>query len=388
MKQINVQVDSDDIGIQIFDALHAYRQSLNNSNCGGGFASYTSDWDIRFTSYDDTADLNILYMGMPPSGINKDSIVMFDIVLLGNAAEPITATSDGINELLYSMPNVHLVCNSYIDRMHMLHGKIIHFPFVLMNHRDHFCRQWYPQLYEINAYKKIIRNPSMCAISGENRTWRHHFFKSLDYRIYRAGCFSNAITATNHSFFETDDDTIFRNAIGNMYRDEITVWGEGDSTNNYYDDSVSVGINGKFGRIPPGYFFMPEYFAHSCIVYAESTWQNNELVITEKTIKCLMAGSIPFPVGGVNTHKLCNELGIYTAYNLLPAALQRFDDEINHWKRYQQMHYAIEWLLINKSIFKSDRFDELVTINKDNLLSCSIDITAIKKFSDLIENAL
>jgi hypothetical protein len=120
-------------------------------------------------------------------------------------------------------------------------------------------------------------------------------------------------------------------------------------------------------------------------VFPESGWQNNELNITEKALKCFYAGCLPFPVAGANVNKLYNEIGFYTAWNLLPGELKSFDSELDHDKRYHAMVECLKWFELNPTVFSSELFSEMTDSNKRNFLTCDCDHDAIKKFDLVIQ---
>jgi hypothetical protein len=130
------------------------------------------------------------------------------------------------------------------------------------------------------------------------------------------------ILTTLDSQFESNEDTEFRQQVNNWYPTNNKIH---ETQSEYSTGSVAVGIDKKFGRVIPGYFILPEYFMYRCVIFPESTWQNDELCLSEKICKCFYAESLPWPIGGSNIHKLYNEIGFYTAWNVLPDHLKLFD---------------------------------------------------------------
>jgi hypothetical protein len=145
------------------------------------------------------------------------------------------------------------------------------------------------------------------------------------------------------------------------------------------------GIDGKFGQWPPGYMLMPLYFEHSCVIFPESTWQNDELAITEKILKCFFAGAIPWPIGGSNLNHLYNHAGFQTAWNLLPAEHQAFDAERNHFRRYHAVVDAIKWLEKNPEVMYTEQARNMIALNRHRFLTCHSAVGALKKFHDLLQ---
>jgi hypothetical protein len=223
------------------------------------------------------------------------------------------------------------------------------------------------------------------AINGTPRTNRYYFFKLLQSKVSAIRQYSNLgniIHRLNHAHWESIHDKQFREYINDQYIESES------ASEIYHDNSHVIGINGEFGKVHPGYFIMPEYFTNSCVIFPESSWQNNELSVTEKALKCFYAGSLPLPIGGANVNQLYNNIGFYTAWNLLPDNLKLFDQIEDHIARHQMCVDAINWLQENRSIFKTDKFSELTTKNKFNFLTCGPDNVAIGRLFDLIKTTL
>jgi hypothetical protein len=195
--------------------------------------------------------------------------------------------------------------------------------------------------------------------------------------------FGTTVHKLNDVLWESTEDTQFRNWVNEKYQDIST-----PQPDHYSVSSTTIGIDGKFGQVSPGFFIMPEYFEYSCVIFPESTWQNNELAITEKAVKCFYAGSLPFPIGGSNINQLYNDLGFYTAWNLLPDALKQFDQITDHAVRYQQAIIAIDWLNSNRSVFTDDQFESMINQNRFNFLTCKCDNTSVKKLHNIVQTLL
>lgn len=370
--KININIVGADISVQLIDALYAYVQSNIDSR--------VKDWEILVTDcYDSTADVNIAWTTQDAA---IDNISNYDAAFVSNAGEPITISSPYIHEV-WDRSNVFLVFNSLLTKEHLLYNKMVHFLDDVQVCKDFWTRYFYPQ-YFINNHKlkKINRTKDLIAINGLNRTVRHHFFEQLsqETNIPILNNLSKQITNTNHSYWESPEDFEFRNALEEQYADIF----EPESDYTYYEDSVTVGINGKFGVVPPGYDLMTEYFEYRCVIYPETTWQNNELSVTEKAVKCFYAGSLPFPIAGANVNSLYNSLGYYTAWNLLPKELQVYDNELDHFKRSEQTVNALQWLESNPEVLQSEKFLEFTRQNMINVLTYSPIHTGINKLVEII----
>jgi hypothetical protein len=149
-----------------------------------------------------------------------------------------------------------------------------------------------------------------------------------------------------------------------------------------------MGIDDKFGKLSPGYIILDEYFDYRCVIFPESTWQNNEVAITEKILKCCYTKTVPWPVGGSNINKLYNQIGFGTAWNLLPEELQLWDSVTEHAQRHQQMAKAMAWLAQHPEMLDTNRAKEITDKNFENFMTCQADLTSMQKFSKLIQTMI
>jgi hypothetical protein len=190
------------------------------------------------------------------------------------------------------------------------------------------------------------------------------------------------VCETNDSeLHESFDDTEFKEWVNNQYSNLIVR----NQKSGYNDHSDVAGINGNFGTWPLGYRILKEYFTYRVVVFPESTWQNNEMAITEKSCKCFFAGSLPWPVGGSNLNFLYNQVGFFTAWNLIPKELQKFDSVTDHRKRYQQQALAIEWLSNNMDVFELESTKIMIASNQKMLYNNRITLDFIERFDQLIQ---
>ena len=349
------------IGTQLLDAWHAYRQHINH---------YDSGVEYVFNSETgrDAGGISILfdYMGKRV----KDSMIRnYDIVIICNGSEPMNVASPQVRNLM-SHSNVFFLANSYLYH-HELQCKTIWFCADLMNCRDYWTRHFYPQFFDIASLARISRSPSIACIFGARRA--HRQFLADVLKPVLSDCdphtqFDSGLEETPESQWESLEDRSFRLYVNELYDAQPN--DRDHYENRYYQQSVSVGINNKFGEIPPGYFILPLYYENSCVVFPETGWQNNELVMTEKSLKCFAAGCLPFPMGGANINRLYNELGFFTAWNLLPETHRRFDGVLDHAERIALAAQAVGWLRNNPEVFVQDQFRTLTQSNKLNFFTC------------------
>jgi len=374
MSNVNVVILKEDIGIQMFDGLYAYLKSKN-----------TNIKLVITESFDPTADVNIFYTSMPAERVDVDK---FDIVLLSNAGEATNIATDVIRDQL-SNKNTYLITNAFLDKSHKLYNKVLCWPDAFTQTKNYWCLPFYNFYFENNINKtECSRKNTVAQIQGANRTVRHNFFKSLkDMKsINNIGKLDNTLINTTPGYFESNEDEKFRKELEKLHPEVYDTFNNEDYV--YYEEVECHGIDGQFGRIPPGYKVLKEYFETSCVVYPETSWKNSELAITEKGLKCFYAECLPFPIGGAYTNKIYNDLGFYTAYNLLPETLQKFDSELDHFKRHSMALKGLRYLCNNLDIFGSKEFKQYTTSNKINFHTKSVEFNGIEKLHEVLESKL
>ena len=374
---INITAKKDSQGLQLFDALYGFIQSLDN-------LTYRPTVDITVNTPYSSANLNILFEYMPEDYSEKE-LEKYDLIFFCNGGEPLTGSTETMGKLI-NRENVYLINNSYLTESHPLRHKVVWFPHNIMTCRDYWTRHFYPQYYENIKNRSIDRKSEIIAINGSVRSNRCYFFNLLQTQIpsiIQLSRIGTTVHKLNDSQWESAEDTKFRDWINDQYRDSAI-----QEPDQYYNKRVKFGIDGKFGNIAPGYFVMPEYFEYACVVFPEATWQNDELAITEKAIKCFYAGSLPFPIGGANVNQLYNDIGFYTAWNLLPDEMKLFDQNPDHVSRYQQAVDAVNWLDTNRSVFERQQFKDMTNQNRSKFLTCDCDYISVSRLYNIIQTKL
>lgn len=366
MKHINITCNTDSFGLQLFDKWYAYRQSLDINN-------YKSDIRVTYQSTTVPGATNIWFEYMPTSLDKK--MFEYDLIFLCNGSESLKVSTSVMVALL-KKSNVYIVADGYVTNDHSMKHKIIWHPTDPMVCNDYWSRPFYPQLYNNHANANRSKVKPMCAINGANRPHRDYFFNLLTTQVPEIELKNTYSTVgkMQKSMIESKEDTIFRLFLDELYKNNI------ETQHNNTSSMTTVGIDNKFGSVLPGYFILDEYFEHQCVIFPETTWQNDELTLTEKGMKCFYSGCLPLPVGGSNINQLYNSLGYYTAWNLLPENLQSYDSNKNHQDRYQQQVLSIKWLSENTQVLTSPRALEMIASNKQNLLSNAMDYIAVKTF--------
>jgi hypothetical protein len=348
---------TDSVGLQIFDYVYAWLQSQSKNT------NYCTDVQFKISHELDPDCFNILFASMPKSPL-KD-LNKYQLVILDNADEQLEVSTEVIYNAFKEHDHVYLLANSYLSKHHPLNGRIIPTIFDNWKFRHYNLMPSYPQYYDFEIVKNIKRQP-LAFINGRNSAWRWHFRQCLsrclpDIVTKSEMTQDDMIVETGESYFEGTEDAVFRTWLDNEY---VALSLEQASAHYlYHDQAVKCGIDNRYGIVPAGYFLIDEYFDHHVIMYPESSWLNDQLNITEKAVKCFYSRSFPAPLSGSRVNQLYNELGFYTAWNLLPPEHQAFDNNKNHSERYTQMAQAMKWLYDNPEVFETQQARDMIDSN-------------------------
>jgi hypothetical protein len=378
MTVINFNIRSDSQGFQLIDALYAYYQSVDSE--------FEANIDIRLSNqYDSSADVNVFCEYFPRS-IDYIELEKYQLILLTSSCEPLLVTTPAMVECLNRLDNCYLICNSLLTTDHPLYDKVIWFPGNILECRKIWIDYFYAHALENAKNAQQKKTKDLLFINGANRAHRHHFIQELLSRSVNVdirSSISSVVHETNDTdLHESKEDNEFKEWVNHYYDDVIVR----NHNTDYYASSNTVGIGGRFGQWPPGYRILQEYFTYRCVIFPESTWQNNELAITEKSLKCFFAGCLPWPVGGSNLNWLYNQIGFYTAWNVLPSELQKFDKILDHRERHRQEIIAIDWLSKNSEILDQDLAQAMIASNQNLLYNnSSITLQFVKQFDQLLK---
>lgn len=378
MRPLNIVVnDRATISLQFFDYLYAYYQSQYNDNLIIKFSrEILKDGSINICLVDK----------FDQDSLDRQVWEKFDLVLLENAGESLLDHNSDWPDLLRRHPNVFLLCGVVVTRYHNFFDKIICFNHNLVSFTDCVSRPFYPQHFRLKN-RSITQVNAMVFINGQNRAWRQYFLdrllETVGDKIKVRNTYNSTITKMLDCEFESCEDTQFRIWLNDNYACIDT---QHQEQNLYYDNSVSVGIDNKFGLLTPGYFFLPEYFDHTCVIYPETSWINDSFLITEKTWKCFVSQAIPWPIGGANLHSMLNELGFMTARDLLPDNLKSFDSILDHEQRHTEQAKAIKWAVEQPEIWNSAKADSCRKINLIRFWHNDINQLGLQHFVMILNN--
>ena len=375
--EINVHtIGRDSIGIQLFDHVYAYFQFLDRDN------NYKTNSKIHIGPVRPIVpnSINILFASMLNNTI--DDIDNYDLILLDNADEPLEVSTDIMYDLVNKHNHVYLVANAILSNGHYLCDRIIPTLVDGNNFCDYQSRPFYPQYY---LDKTTDNRKNLIYINGTNRAHRWHMIDLLTQQVPELPIKNSLsedmiIAELNDCFYESVEDSQFRDWVNNYYPISRNM-----PFSLYYDNSVSCGIDFKFGKVPPGYFTLDEYFEYKCVIYPEASWINHELCVTEKILKCFYANALPFPIAGAGVNFLYNQIGFYTAWNLLPADLQRYDQVLDHRDRYNLVCQSIKYLHNNPEVFATAQCKEYIKSNYLNGRTYKFALPGVTKFLEIVK---
>jgi hypothetical protein len=377
---MKINVDSDgSIGEQMFDCLQAYYQGICKNE------TYQSAHTIVFNQYSADNNINILLIDMPypiKDGRPPVEYDKYDLILFCNGIENYGVGTDVIRDNLLVRDNAYLLTQSRVPHDHPLYHKIIWFSSLNMlpNHRLEQINYFYPYPY---FYKKPSHENLMIFINGGNRTWRQHIVNKIQAVVPALPVRSNISALpydTADAYFESAEDTEFREHVNELILHGIAP----DFVENFYDRSVLTGLGGKFGKVPLGYFAMPEYSQYRCIIFPETSWLNNDFMMTEKILKCFIYENIPWPVGGANVNKQYNELGYTTAWNLLPEQHRTFDSIVDHEQRYVKLAEAVAWAWNHPEIFEGAQIKQITRDNFETIMRFTVGVSIMENIDRII----
>jgi len=360
--KINIVVEEYSIGFDTLDWFYAYRQNKNKNN------NYESDITIVFNENVQDECFNVLYCNQQIK--NLSTINLFDIVLIDNDGESIQNCTPEIKSALENYSHVYFLCGSFVTDDHYLKNKIIPYNHCLHLFRRCYTDGFYPQYYDTQI-NNVDKTKNFFFINGQNLSYRHYFAEILKQQCDFVNHFreSTEIRKTLDCQFESSEDQIFRDFVNEKYANVVV-----KSIFNYYTNSINCGINNKFGNIPMGYFLLPEYSEYKCAIFPESCWTNDQFFMTEKVFKCFVTECLPMPIAGANIANLYNKFGFYTAFDLCPPELRKFDSCKNHIERYQGVLDCIKWLNSNADIMISDQAKKITKHNKQNFYSTRLNM--------------
>lgn len=328
----------------------------------------------------DPDSLNIGWFMMPTTDQDFDQ---FDLILLDNTHHSLEKCNEIMHRCLLDRDNCFLITGAYLTDDHIIKNKSIWLP--LQGHvRNLLLRPCYPQFFERELASNKSRH-NMIFINGQARANRQYFLNLLLIALPEIPVKNTfpGLVKLEPSVFESDQDTEFRETVNKL----VTANSDYDSIRKYYDNPVLMGITGKFGQAMPGYMLIDDYVNYHCVIFPETQWLNNQLFITEKSSKCFVGRSIPWPIGGANMIELYRTVGYQTAYDLLPDEF-RYDAIQDHATRHQMCANAIAWAYSNPDIWISDQAQQIIENNYNNFFTNTYDAQGVKQLDSILTKTI
>ena len=378
IEKIVIHVLSPSVGLKAFNFLSAWLQSKNAP-------TYKKTITIEHVDHIGVREPNtvyILFSNMPEElTVNTED---YDLVLFSNSDEPLTVATDVIVQHLHK-PNCHLISNSFLTEDHTLYKSVIPCSHDLFLSNHYWTNPAYPQYHTHRTVASDIVG-NFVFVNGENRSWRQHFMTLLIDALPDVKMLSNVsdvVNETNEAAWESQEDRVFRQQVNAQYN-AIPLYTSDHQHLHDIEVGLSIdlsieGIDSHTSMIYPGYFILPEFYQYKCVTFPETQWQNNEVALTEKLLKCAFAKSIPWPVGGSNINKLYNQLGFKTAWNLLPEEHQQWDSILDHDVRYRKQILAMKWLHSNTQVLYSSEAEQLIKHNTNSMFNHNIMSITVEK---------
>jgi hypothetical protein len=364
--KIHVYAQGDWSALQLLDFYQAYQQWLAQDQ------GWVSPIEIEISSEIETCHdaFNIGWFYMPEQPVPTEQ---FDLVLLDNCHHGLEFATPHILQALQH-DNCYFVAGAYLMPDHALYHKVIWLPMFLTT-RDYMTRPQYPQYFDLD--REPVQREGMVFINGQNRANRQYFMNLINDSGVRVHNRWPSASPLLDCMFESEDDRIYRELV-NQLPDLVSY------SDQYYNLGVAVGMHGRFGQVPIGYFFMPEYFQSACVIFPESNWINDEVFMTEKIIKCFASGAIPWPIGGANINRLYRQLGYVTACDLLPDNLKSYDAKTDHAERHQACADAIRWAVKHPEIWHSPEAQSAVRQNRERFYLSHHDADSARRLHQIV----
>lgn len=374
-----INIDHDNLYTPYIDNVYAYWQHCDEN--------YRSGHEIHINRPDLPHDRNIL-ITQNQGQLAPEQCSEYDVVLYDNRNESFGVATIGLDQYI-DIDKVFMLTSSKLHHRHPLKEKNIWYPyyiFVKQGHAGNYFDGNWPHYYDLIDLRNEAssKTQGMIFVNGQNRSWRNFLIEIIrdavpDLSIHNSS--GKHVVATNDCGFESQADSDFRNMINDQYRQCFSDDKDYTAPGDVID---TIGIDGKFGASCRNLQLIQAYRQFRCIIYPETSWLNNDMQITEKTVKCFVTRGVPWPIGGMHLHAQMLEVGFHTAWQLLPKSFQAFDAIEDHQERHRQMTLAIKWLFDNQSVLCSSEADDLTNKNFYNWHCWSGANCAMARLSDIL----
>jgi len=356
--------------LQIWEYFYSYKQ----------YQSFPKEPAINVNfckKYKHSNNLKILHLNfLDVKQFPKSAINNYDIILVDNDVEHLSTNDTTAIEFVNENKNVYFLVGSFVHNDHRISNKILTLP------RDWFnCQNWYSNPKTFVKYSNHLskKTNGLLFIGGRLKTYRKYILDVLPNELTVMQN-SRDITNTPDAVFGDLYDRTFIDTCNNSY-----ICSTGDNKNIFYEPLRFGFLDKPIGYTPIGYWLLPEYNTHKCIVYPEASMLNNEVYPTEKTWKCVVSKTHWIMFAGMNAYSLMKENGIRSILELVPGGIS-FDSIADHKLRFKQQSLGIEYLLNNKDIFNSTEAYNILINNFDNFFIGSTHISnMVNKLDDVLK---
>jgi hypothetical protein len=341
---------------QLIDYWAAYRQYINRDD------AYRLDVNITFSDVVVPDSTNIMVIGLMDH-IDPADHPDVDLFLLDNNGESLEVSSDLFRELMLGRTDCWLVCGSYVQGDQTWQQRMISWNHNHTMTADAMTRAFYPQYHDVRI-SRHQRDRSMIYCNGQNRAWRQYWMHLMNQHCHIdvRNTLSTTAMPVLHCAWESTEDQLFREWLNG--RPWVTELDQPYEWCNAVAIGIEQGGQPKFGHVLAGYTMLDLYYQYHCVIYPESSWINDQLFVTEKTFKCLVAGAIPWPISGAGTNRMLDTIGVRTAWHLLPQELRSWDQEQDHRARYRAQSEAVAWAAAHPDIWISAEADQIRAHNR------------------------
>jgi len=294
--------------------------------------------------------------------ITEDRPPGFDYYFVENAGHPLQVMGNA--KKFIDQGSADLLIGSFLHANHELYNRTLSFPEDFVN-----CNTWYtnPNYFTSNLFKTKQKKHNLTFITGKNRSVRQYLTEELSKHCNVVIDKDTNIVKTQCNSFASDEDNYFVNYCNDRYN-AVSAKLADTSKKHELEQVIRFGKDGKFGKSTLGYCPLEEYFTSKCIVYPETTFYNWELLITEKTWKCIKANTHWIMFSGAGSYEIMRELGFRSIVELCPDRINNFDSETDHICRIQKIAECCNYLqtMDSLNIFDSSEAQNILKNNYEN----------------------
>jgi|15BtaG_2_1085339.scaffolds.fasta_scaffold00787_4 hypothetical protein len=382
MKTINIfTIDNleGDYCTQIWEYFYAYYQYQSYPNDTDININFLSDKNFNEINFSNDA-LNIVHFSMNDFKYTlRYDLNKFDVVIFDNMFEHLMVSDPDIIKYVLQHDNAYLSVGSYVSNEHHMFEKFIPFQMDIVN-----CRDWYtnPKVFSSYSFNHINdKKNNLIYIGAELRSWRKFIIdnltKNININVHQV---PQTVVCTRDTNLGDSYTQNFIEYCNNKYQ----VTGVEEVENPLYKELIYGHKDRPAGKSLMSAWIIPEFINSKCVVYAESSFVNDEICLTEKTIKCIMTKTHWIFFAGSNAYKLLKEFGLRSVLELIPGGLE-FDCIKNPKERFKKQISLIKYLSEHPEIFDTPEAQNIVNSNYEIFISGNQFLTPLfDKLNDIL----